>query len=266
MSGRATTVKNIPNDNASAVGKASATGNANLNAGKADAANAPDQSQGLGQGKNADQGQGLGHGKNAAADQPVTNTEPVSDQGSQGDGSPPVGESGHVRSNTFEEDGLSYRVEVTQKGDVFTAKITLLEGHMHVNAVYWGDNETSTDFSIPNGPLNMNGRNVDWDGTASLSFRPGLGHSQDSYLDEPRESIEFTLEGVTNLDQVDVIGVRATSTSTKEGSIKGVTKLPPKDGDNDDDHCKDLMVEKTVDDNEDHSEEPEDVSDFSYMC
>ena len=82
------------------------------------------------------------------------------------------------------------------------------------------------------GPLNMNGAgsSVQWDGAVKLS-NPGLGKNadtKDSYLTEG-ESAVYTLPGVDSLDDLAFIGVRATSTTTPEGSIKAVSECEDHD-------------------------------------
>lgn len=132
-----------------------------------------------------------------------------------------------------EEDGLTFTVETYQGDDgQFYAKITVLEGHADFNALYWGDGEDDgSAFSLGpgNSPLNMNGAKthdgagVDWDNGVKISS-PGLGRlgaEKTSYLEEG-DSLVVALEGVTSLEEVETIGVRATSTSTPEGSIKCV--------------------------------------------
>ncbi|MCC5970875.1 MAG: hypothetical protein JJU15_13090 [Pararhodobacter sp.] len=136
----------------------------------------------------------------------------------------------------YEEDGLSYSVTVTQGEDgVFTATVTVHSGHMDVNALYFADDDQSTGggFGL-GGPLNMNGggslfegERIDWDGGVALS-RPGLGRegtSKETYLsaDSDQNELSIPLPGIQSLDEIDYIGIRATSTSTPEGSIKGVS-------------------------------------------
>jgi len=136
----------------------------------------------------------------------------------------------------FVEDGLSYSITLTQEPDgTITATITVHSGHMDVNAIYFADDDQTTGGGANlQGPQNMNGagsqyegERIDWDGVADIS-RPGLGRegtSKASYLDsEGPNSLSITLPGVNSLDDIDYIGVRATSTSTPEGSIKGVSR------------------------------------------
>lgn len=148
-----------------------------------------------------------------------------------------------------EEDGLTFTIETYQGQDgQFYAKITVLEGHADFNALYWGDDQDDgSQFSLGagNSPLNMNGAkthdgdSVDWDSGVKISS-PGLGRmgvDKESYL-ETGDSLVVPLAGVTSLDEVETIGVRATSTSTPEGSIKCVLQA--------DDH-KDDAPEQEID-------------------
>lgn len=133
----------------------------------------------------------------------------------------------------YEVDGLSYTVTVYEENGEFLADINVLEGHMDVNAVYYGDDDMSGKSESLSGPLNMNGggsqyegEKVQWDQADALS-KPGLGR-------EGEEKETFLSEGDTltlsltadSLDDIDFFGIRATSTSTDEGSIKAVSGDP----------------------------------------
>lgn len=134
---------------------------------------------------------------------------------------------------TYETEGLSYTVLVYQDPDTgeFLADITMLEGEMDVNALYFGDDDFSGSSENLGGPLNMNGASLDgekvqWDDAVELSD-PGLGPDgaeKDTFLTEG-ETYTVSLD-IDSLDDVDVLGIRATSTSTDEGSIKGVSDDP----------------------------------------
>lgn len=131
------------------------------------------------------------------------------------------------------ENGLSYTVRVTQAPDgSFSATITVIEGAADFNALYFGDAVDDGSSAALKGNLNMNGRgDPDWDGAIKLSD-PGLGKAgaaKPTYL-EAGESFTFKLPGVDSFDDITTIGVRATSTSTPEGSIKSVAVH---DGDDD---------------------------------
>jgi len=149
---------------------------------------------------------------------------------------------------TFEEDGLSYTITVSQDEDGgFYASLTILEGHADINALYFGDSDFTGKSASLAGPLNMNGappvdgENVQWDDALELS-RPGLGPDADAketYLQEG-ETLRIDLP-ITSLDEIDFIGIRATSTSTPEGSIKGVSEGEEvvDDCDDEEDDCDD---------------------------
>lgn len=133
-----------------------------------------------------------------------------------------------------EENGLTYTVTVYQADDgSFKAQIEVLEGHMDVNAVYFGDDDFSGESASLGGPLNMNGggslyqgESVQWDDAIRLSD-PGLGPlgtDKETYLAEG-DMLEVDLD-IDSLDEIDFFGVRATSTSTPEGSIKCVAGDP----------------------------------------
>lgn len=134
---------------------------------------------------------------------------------------------------TYEVDGLTYTVTVYEdtNGQVF-ADVTVLEGAMDVNAIYYGDEDFSGSSENLGGPLNMNGSKLDgekvqWDGATAVSD-PGLGsegEGKESFL-MAGDTLTIELEEGVSLDDIDVIGIRATSTTTDEGSIKGVSDEP----------------------------------------
>lgn len=144
------------------------------------------------------------------------------------------------RIATYTENGLTYTIRVYEENGSFFAEITVVEGHMDVNAVYYGDDDYSGSSASLGGPLNMNGGGsrldgepVQWDDAIALS-RPGLGREgtdKPTYLTEG-ESLTVELN-VESLDDLAIIGIRATSTSTPEGSIKGVSVLEEHDDDDD---------------------------------
>lgn len=137
---------------------------------------------------------------------------------------------------TYETDGLSYTVTVYEEDGVFKADIKVEEGAMDVNAVYFGDdNFTGESASLDVKSLNMNdGDDTQWDQAVKLSD-PGLGNNEienevlssdgdlkDTYLQEG-DTLTIELD-ISNLDDIDFFGIRATSTSTPEGSIKAVSE------------------------------------------
>ena len=139
-----------------------------------------------------------------------------------------------ITSYTCIENGLSFTVNIYQlPSGKFEAAITVLEGHADFNAIYFGDevdDGSSFAFGGKDQNLNMNGRDldhdgnaVDWDGGIKLSS-PGLGRSgvsKETYLTSG-ETMTVSLPSITSFDQLQNIGIRATSTSTPEGSIKCV--------------------------------------------
>ncbi|MEY8841300.1 hypothetical protein AB9K41_19915, partial [Cribrihabitans sp. XS_ASV171] len=81
------------------------------------------------------------------------------------------------------------------------------------------------------GPLNMNGVRLDgeriqWDDAEQLSD-PGLGpegEDKETYV-QAGDTLTVELD-IESLDDVDIFGIRATSTTTDEGSIKAVSDNP----------------------------------------
>jgi hypothetical protein len=138
------------------------------------------------------------------------------------------------REFVYELNGLDFTVKVywDAVANVFKADVAVTEGAADFNALYWGDDVADgAVFALAGkgaAPLNMNGANylgatVDWDGGVKLSD-PGLGRegmSKATYL-TAGEAATFTLAGLVSLDAIDFLGVRATSTTTPEGSIKVV--------------------------------------------
>ncbi len=137
----------------------------------------------------------------------------------------------HAKIFTYEVDGLAYTVTVYEDAGTFMADITVIEGSMDVNAVYFGDDDFSGQSESLGGPLNMNGARlgadkVQWDDAVGLSD-PGLGPNADdkeTYL-SAGETLTVGLD-IDSLDEVDVFGIRATSTTTDAGSIKAVSDEP----------------------------------------
>ncbi len=142
------------------------------------------------------------------------------------------------RTFSYQEEGLAYTATIYEDPDnpgEFLADITVTEGAMDVNAIYFGDDDFSGESADLGGPLNMNGARLDgeqvqWDQAETISH-PGLGPDgtdKFSYIssDDP-DGNTLTLElDIDSLDEIDVLGIRATSTTTPEGSIKGVSDEP----------------------------------------
>jgi hypothetical protein len=137
----------------------------------------------------------------------------------------------HSKVFTYEVEGLSYTVTLYEENGAYFADITVTEGAMDVNAIYFGDDDFSGESEMLAGPLNMNGarlygEDVQWDAAARLSD-PGLGTAgteKETYLSS---GDTLTVElNIDSLDEIDVFGIRATSTTTEDGSIKGVSDDP----------------------------------------
>ncbi len=128
-------------------------------------------------------------------------------------------------------DGLSYSVTVYEEDGKILADIEMLEGSMDVNAVYFGDDDYSGSSTSLGGPLNMNGAQYDgekvqWDGASYVSD-PGLGPDADEKESYIHAGDTLTLElDADSLDDIDIFGIRATSTTTDAGSIKAVSGDP----------------------------------------
>lgn len=140
----------------------------------------------------------------------------------------------HTKIFTYEMEGLSYTVTVYENPLTggFLADIEVIEGSMDVNAVYYGDDDFSGDSESLRGPLNMNGArlegdDVQWDSAVHLSD-PGLGPDADekeTYISSG-DTLTVELTDISSLDEIDVFGIRATSTTTDSGSIKAVSDDP----------------------------------------
>ncbi len=136
---------------------------------------------------------------------------------------------GDTKTFDFVYNGLNLQVIATDCGNDTSFVIKCLQGAADINALYWGDDvadKTNVDLG---GSLNMNGLKLDWDGAIKLSDT-GLGQkaidgtsgaaNKSTYL-TTGETYTIKVTGL-DWDNVDQLGVRATSTSTAEGSIKGV--------------------------------------------
>lgn len=139
----------------------------------------------------------------------------------------------HTKIFTYQQAGLSYTVTIYAKDGNFFADVTVDHGAMDLNAVYFGDDDFSGPSATLKGPLNMSGggsqyegETVQWDQAIKLSD-PGLGKSGTNKSTYLSEGDTFTVPlSINSLDEIDFFGIRATSTSTPEGSIKGVSGDP----------------------------------------
>ncbi len=139
--------------------------------------------------------------------------------------------SDHTKVFTYQVEGLAYTITVYEDGGAFYADIAVSEGAMDVNAIYFGDDEFTGSSESLSGPLNMNGVRLDgervqWDEAEKLSD-PGLGPEGEDKETYVAAGDTLTVElDISSLDEVDVFGIRATSTTTEEGSIKAVSDEP----------------------------------------
>jgi hypothetical protein len=114
-------------------------------------------------------------------------------------------------------------------------KITAVKGEANINGIYaQGTGDSFDGFTTIKGKItdsvNMNGSGVAWDSGFKLSD-PGLGKDgqfagQSTFLTEG-ESILVPVPADWDLSKITEIGIRATSTTTAEGSIKGIGEDPP---------------------------------------
>jgi hypothetical protein len=134
---------------------------------------------------------------------------------------------GDIKTYTIEYTGLELQVDAIDNGDGTTQiVIKCITGYADINALYWNDGVADNDdFSLgtkKDSSLNMNGTGENWDGGLKLSST-GLGTAgtgKSTYLTEGETLNALTIN--YSWDTLDTIGVRATSTSNPEGSIKGV--------------------------------------------
>ncbi|MFC3206377.1 Ig-like domain-containing protein [Aquamicrobium soli] len=134
---------------------------------------------------------------------------------------------GDIKTFDFVYSGLSLQINAIDMGDgQVRFEVTCLQGYADINALYWSDGvPDGNNFDLgtkKDNSLNMNGSGVDWDGGIKLSDT-GLGAkggaTKPTYL---HSGESYVLDAKLNWDSLDTLGVRATSTSTSGGSIKGV--------------------------------------------
>lgn len=128
---------------------------------------------------------------------------------------------GDIKSFNIEYDGLKLQVDAFDNADgTVTFTIAAEEGYADINALYWSNGvDDGNSFSLGKS-LNMNGSDEDWDGGDKLSS-PGLGSvDEGTFVTAGGDPLVRTFD--LSWDDLDTLGIRATSTSTAEGSIKGV--------------------------------------------
>lgn len=143
---------------------------------------------------------------------------------------------GDIKTYNYVYTGLELQVDAIDLGSSQTKLvIKCISGSADVNALFWNDFILDTlQFDLGVKSLNMNGTGVDWDGGIKLS-EPGLGRAGVDKATYLTVGESYTINSVAlNWLTLNDMGVRATSTSTAEGSIKGVdteatiTLGPPK--------------------------------------
>ena len=124
-------------------------------------------------------------------------------------------------------DQLTLQITAIDLGDG-TSRISIkcTDGQADINAIYWNDGIADGNLfdlgTKKDNSLNMNGTGEDWDGGLKLSSTGigPMGDAKPTFLQAGEEYPAF----VANVawGTIDTMGVRATSTSTDGGSIKGV--------------------------------------------
>jgi uncharacterized repeat protein (TIGR01451 family) len=141
--------------------------------------------------------------------------------------------------------GLEFEIDAIPDGlGGTTFTVHVITGSLNLNALYWGDGDSTAGESFKKGftgansenSLNMNGANVVWDDNGNSTGKQitydggvklsdaGLGHGTATFL-EAGETYSFTVANL-DLSEFATLGVRATSTSTQGGSIKWVDEHP----------------------------------------
>lgn len=128
---------------------------------------------------------------------------------------------GDTKSFSIEYDGLKLQVDAFDNADgTVTFTIAAEEGYADINALYWSNGvDDGSSFSLGKS-LNMNGSGEEWDAAEKLSSTGLGGGDEGTFVTAGGEPLVRTFE--LSWDDLDTLGVRATSTSTAEGSIKGV--------------------------------------------
>jgi hypothetical protein len=143
--------------------------------------------------------------------------------------------------------GLRFTIDAVSDGAGGTKfTVHVITGSLNLNALYWSDGDSTGGESSSLGftgaksenSLNMNGSNVVWndDGTSTTAKEVydggiklsdvGLGKGDGStFLTAGGEDYQLTVANL-DLSHFSTLGVRATSTSTAEGSIKWVDDTP----------------------------------------
>ncbi|KRE03774.1 hypothetical protein ASE61_09075 [Bosea sp. Root670] len=129
---------------------------------------------------------------------------------------------GDIKTYNIVYPGLELEINVIDiGGGQVRFEIKCVTGSADVNAIYHNDGVPDGNSTSLAGPLNMNGSGVDWDGAIKLSD-PGLGKAGWDKPTALTAGESYVFDTALNWSTLDDLGIRATSTSTAEGSIKGV--------------------------------------------
>ncbi len=145
---------------------------------------------------------------------------------------------GSTKTFSYVYNGLTLEIVATDLGIVdgkasTSFSIKSLVGSADINALYWNDGDSIDDTAGPTGmfgftgagsenSLNMNGSGEVWDGGIKLS-NTGIGpqgNAKPTYLQQGETYPTFNV--AIDWNTLDTLGVRATSTTSPGGSIKGV--------------------------------------------
>jgi hypothetical protein len=133
---------------------------------------------------------------------------------------------GDIKTFTITYAGLELEINaIDLGGGQTTFSVTCVSGYADINALYWNDGiADGSNFDLgtkKDNSLNMNGTGEDWDGGVKLSSTGigPMGEAKPTYL---QAGETYNVTAAVDWATLDTLGVRATSTSTAEGSIKGM--------------------------------------------
>jgi Calx-beta domain len=136
---------------------------------------------------------------------------------------------GDIKTFEIVYTGLTLKINaIDLGGGQTTFEVICVSGSADINALYWNDGDTTVDGGSLLGfnakkdaSLNMNGTGEVWDGGVKLSSA-GIGTEGLNKATYLQTGETYVQTAAVDWNTIDTLGVRATSTSTAEGSIKGV--------------------------------------------
>jgi hypothetical protein len=129
---------------------------------------------------------------------------------------------GDIKSYNIVYTGLELKINVIDIGNGQARfEIKCITGSADINAIYYNDGVADGNSYNLGGSLNMNGSGIDWDGGIKLSDA-GLGKAGWDKQTALTAGESYVFDTTLDWLKLDDLGIRATSTSTAEGSIKGV--------------------------------------------